>query len=536
MDDREAMTGTEESVHSSNSLVDLSALEKLWKTDGKGRTTLVYLLSSFIGGLLEGVVYLSFRLSGTLDTSTSTLSYYSTVYSVVTLLAFFVVLDSSLYPNVATAFSVLVNGLMFFVLPITLLSESDAERYLSGGNIALLILFYIAYGVANGGLYVLAPVFLRKLYHDDVNLGSSYLGYSGSFQALGVAFVTIFDVLFGLFMPNLGLVALVYFSCGFAFFAYAYILLWNHRESSNEMKIIYRSRKKALGRQPLAGDSGSFASIGVGRGSRDLLSADLEREFPAGFSADKLHFKVESILFWVEIFRAGSFATTITYMFLFCDESYYVFLDADNYVKYFVVAIVCFLVGKVMGPFAQEWWGGTREVYAALMAISTLSALLFLPFLIFEALQNGVYFMFAIGLYSFLQGPSYALLLDLNNRLTFESNRSSTILIVANILGFLYPNFVSTIYSLTPTFTDIFIYNIVLCAIVTGVLTAMAPGSSYLDLQKVGLGDSTPEERRPIVQGSGSEADAGAGAEDNEEPEEAEEAEPVDETVTEGIV
>lgn len=523
------------SVLSIDSLVDVSALRGMWRKDPKSRTTLIYLTSSLVGGLLEGVIYLSWRLSETLDTSTSTLSYYSTTFSVATLMAFFVVLDSSLFPNVATAFSMLCNGLMFFVLPITLLSESDAERYLSGGNIVLLLGFYIAYGVANGGLYVLAPVFLRKLYNDDVDLGSIYLGYSGSFQALGVAMVTLTDVLFGLFMPNLGLITLVYFSCGLAFFAYAYLLLWNHRESSNTLKTIYRSRtKKSKKGAPTAGDDSSLPSsidLGRGVGSLDLLSADAERHLPVGFSADKLHFHVENVLFWVEVFRAGSFATTITYMFLFCDESYYDFLDADNYLKYFVVAIVCFLIGKFLGPFAQEWWGGVREVYAALMAISTISALLFIPFLMFEGLQNGGYFMFAIALYSFLQGPSYALLLDFNNRLTLESNRSSTILIVANILGFLYPNLVSTIYGLTPINTDIFIYNILVCAIVTGILIAVAPGYSYLDLQKKGFGgpDSTAEERQPFVQDDG--ADVDADAEEAEEP-----AEAVNEADTEGIV
>ena len=114
---------------------------KVWNDTPKGRTTLIYLLSGVFGGLLEGVLYLSFRLSETLSTDTSTLSYYSTTASVVTLASFFVVLDASLFPNVPTAISILFNGLMFFVLPITLLSESSAEQTLNATNITVLTFF-----------------------------------------------------------------------------------------------------------------------------------------------------------------------------------------------------------------------------------------------------------------------------------------------------------------------------------------------------------------------------------------------------------
>ena len=69
------------------------------------------------------------------------------------------------------------------------------------------------------------------------------------------------------------------------------------------------------------------------------------------------------------------------------------------------------------------------------------------------------------------------------------------------------------------------------CAIVTGIPIAVAPGYSYLDLQKKGFGgpDSTAEERQPFVQDDG--ADVDADAEEAEEP-----AEAVNEADTEGIV
>ena len=105
-----------------------------------------------------------------------------------------------------------------------------------------------------------------------------------------------------------------------------------------------------------------------------------------------------------------------------------------------------------------------------------------------------------MAVYAFVNGPSYALLLDLNNRLTYETSKSSIILIVANIVGFIYPSVISMIYNVQGS-TNIFLINILVCAVVSGVLTAISPLFSYVPKSSnlIMQEGSTAAEREPIM-------------------------------------
>ena len=96
-----------------------------------------------------------------------------------------------------------------------------------------------------------------------------------------------------------------------------------------------------------------------------------------------------------------------------------------------------------------------------------------------ESLQTMGVYMSSMAIYAFVNGPSYSLMLDLNNRLTYETSQSSIILIMANIAGFVYPNIICAIYNVQAS-TNIFLVNIVICACVAGFLSAIAPLFSYV--------------------------------------------------------
>ena len=113
---------------------------------------------------------------------------------------------------------------MFILLPIILEAETKDEMFMSAGNIALILLYYIAYGFANGVLYMLCSMFLRKLHRADVNLASGYLAYSGAFQAIGIALVATADSVLSIFASNMTNLLICMILIGICFVAYGYVL------------------------------------------------------------------------------------------------------------------------------------------------------------------------------------------------------------------------------------------------------------------------------------------------------------------------
>ena len=147
-------------------------------------------------------------------------------------------------------------------------------------------------------------------------------------------------------------------------------------------------------------------------------------------------------------------------------------------------------------PIFQDLYGNRFNIYAANVALNAISIVVFLPFMLSESLQTMGVYLSSMAIYAFVNGPSYSLLLDLNNRLTYETSKSSIILIVANIVGFIYPSIISTIYYVQGS-SDIFLINIIICAAAAGSLTAISPYFSYVPnhIQEM----STAAEREPIV-------------------------------------
>ena len=158
------------------------------------------------------------------------------------------------------------------------------------------------------------------------------------------------------------------------------------------------------------------------------------------------HYHVEYLLFVAEVFRGGSIATTFTYMYEFLDESDYRNFDSSDYELLYASAVTLWLLGKLLVPIFQDLYGNRFNIYAANVALNAISIVVFLPFMLSESLQTMGVYLSSMAIYAFVNGPSYSLLLDLNNRLTYETSKSSIILIVANIVGFIYPSIISTIY------------------------------------------------------------------------------------------
>lgn len=500
-------------------------------------TSMLFLMSSLIGGLLEGSSYSqTYQLADVLDTSTSILSYYQLAYSVTTLLGFYCTFRYFLFPNTIAAIFSVGCGVMFILMPIILAAETEEEMFMSAGNITMLIIYYGAFGLANGVMYMLCPMFLRKLHRADVNLASGYLAYSGSFQAVGISLVAGTDSILSIFVPNITNLLVCMLLIGFAFIAYAYVLHEDSElceelllESYALKKLASRNRRaaagagasvqsesecesergaqaggsSALGAQAEAGAAGVDTQLAGETGvSLNSSEPSFQTMHPVPETGLKVqHYHVEYILFVAEVFRGGSVATTFTYMYEFLDESDYENFDSDDYEVMYGTAIALWLAGKLLAPIFQDLYGTRANIYAANVALNVISVLVFIPFMVSESLQTMGVYMSSMAIYAFVNGPSYSLMLDLNNRLTYETSQSSIILIMANIAGFVYPNIICAIYNVQAS-TNIFLVNIVICACVAGFLSAIAPLFSYVPKTSEPLLSrerSSAAERQPIM-------------------------------------
>ena len=508
------------------SLLDGSALK--W-------TSLLFLVSSLIGGLLEGSAYSqTYQLADVLNIDTSDISYYQLTYNFTTILGFYVTFRYFLFPNTIAAIFSVGCGMMFILTPCILEGETDDEMFMSAGNITLLLLYYVTFGLANGVMYMLCPMFLRKLHRADVNLASGYLAYSGAFQAVGIAMVVSIDSILSIFASNMTNLLICMILIGMAFIVYSYMLHQDRElclelllESYALKKLTNRNRGRSAantatsalaagggtargGNESEDGHEGHAETSAVTRGEGAAVEADYSLEssqasfqtmHPVPETGLKVeHYHVEYILFVAEVFRGGSAATTFTYMYEFLDESDYNNFDSDDYQVMYAAAITLWLLGKLMTPVFQDLYGNRANIYAANVALNVISALVFLPFMLSESLQTMGVYISSMAVYAFVNGPSYALLLDLNNRLTYETSKSSIILIVANIVGFIYPSVISMIYNVQGS-TNIFLINILVCAVVSGVLTAISPLFSYVPKSSnlIMQERSSAAEREPIL-------------------------------------
>lgn len=146
-------------------------------------------------------------------------------------------------------------------------------------------------------------------------------------------------------------------------------------------------------------------------------------------------YRVEYVLATGLFFTMGTISSFLQLLSEYLDETSG--LSVSDYDMMLGLFIGPFILGKVLSPIVQAYTTDLNALWSIVLTIHVVALFSFVPYTMSYYISDNVKasFITSIVLFGLTIGASLGLVIDFNNRLTDESNRSSSIINYAIMLG-----------------------------------------------------------------------------------------------------